>query len=342
MSVDGRNTVTEQERQRADASPRGGALLRRRVTSFSLRYGMVWALLLVIVVAQIIYPNFLTAANLTNVLSQNAPVGIIAVGMTLVIIAGGFDLSVGAVYGLGAVFFAIFSTSMSFIPNLILTVLVGVLAGLINGLIIAKLQVNPFVATLGTSSLFLGLGFILALYPISVAPGNDWLGGARIGGIPVSGILMIIVFLIGGLLLSWTTFGQGVKAIGGNGEAARLAGLRDNLIRVATYVIAGGLSALAGSVDASLLGTGQADMGPTIPLLAIAIVILGGTSLAGGEGAMWRTAVGLMIMAALTNLFNSEAAPVSIQYIAQGAVLIAAVSFDMFARRASRRGVVTR
>jgi ribose/xylose/arabinose/galactoside ABC-type transport system permease subunit len=216
---------------------------------------------------------------------------------------------------------------------------------LANGLIIAKLRVNPFVATLGTSTVFLGLGFLLAggfPVPAKEVPGhnNHWLGGGDILTIPVSGVILVLVFLAGGLLLSWTTFGQNVRAVGGNGEAARLAGLRVSAIRVATYVLIGGLAAFAGSIDTSLLGSGAADQGATLPLLTIAIVILGGTSLSGGEGAMWRTAVGLMIVASLNNLFASLAVSTAVQLVAQGSVLILAVSFDVFARGAARRGAV--
>jgi ribose transport system permease protein len=315
-----------------------------RVAAFTMRYGMVWALLIVVIVAQVLYPTFLTPDNIRNMLSQNAPAGIIAVGMTFVIIAGGFDLSVGAMYGLGAVTFAKMSGAVGLLPNVLVAVLVGVVAGLVNGLIIAKMRVNPFVATLGTSTVFLGLGFLLAGgFPVPVAEGggnNDWLGAGDILTIPVSGVIMVLVFLAGGLLLSWTTFGQNVRAVGGNGEAARLAGLRANAIRVATYVLIGGLAAFAGSVDTSLLGSGAADQGTSLPLLTIAIVILGGTSLSGGEGAMWRTAVGLMIMASLNNLFASLAVSTAVQLVAQGSVLILAVSFDVFARGAARRGAV--
>jgi ribose/xylose/arabinose/galactoside ABC-type transport system permease subunit len=173
---------------------------------------------------------------------------------------------------------------------------------------------------------------------VQVEPGFDWIGVGEVFGLPVSGVAMILVLAAGGLLLSWTTFGQNVRAVGGNGEAARLAGLRVNLIRVTTYVLTGALAAIAGSIDTAKLSSGQADQGATLPLLTIAIVILGGTSLSGGEGAMWRTVIGLLIIATMTNLFDSLAVPNAVQLVAQGAVLILAVSFDVFARGAARRG----
>jgi ribose transport system permease protein len=300
---------------------------------------MVWILVALVIVAQSLYPTFLTADNLRNVASQNAPAAIIAVGMTIVIIAGGFDLSVGAIYGLGAVTFAQMSNHLSVGGALLVVIFVGLAAGLVNGVIITRLRVNPFIATLGTSTLFLGFGFLYSgNSPVAAAPDSDWLGTGQIAGIPISGIIIVVVFLVGGLLLSRTTYGQGVYAVGGSGEAARLAGLRVNLIRASTYVLIGTLAAFAGSIDTSKLGSGQADQGATLPLLTIAIVIIGGTALSGGEGAMWRTVVGLLIIATMTNLFDSLAVSSAVQLVAQGAVLILAVSFDNFARGAARRG----
>lgn len=313
--------------------------LVRKFALFALRSGMLWVLVVLVIVAQNLYPTFLTVDNLRNMMSQNAPAAIIAVGMTFVIIGGGFDLSVGAVYGLGAVTFAKMTSHLSLGINLVVVALVGIAAGLINGLIITKFKVNPFVATLGTSSLFLGAGFIYSNnYPVVAEAGSDWLGAGRFLGVPISGFVMVLVFLAGGVLLSRTTFGQSVRAVGGNGEAARLAGLRVNTVRCTTYVLTGALAAVAGSIDTSKLSSGQADQGAALPLLTIAIVILGGTSLSGGEGAMWRTVVGLLIIATMTNLFDSLAVTTAVQLVAQGAVLIAAVSFDMFGRAALPRG----
>jgi ribose transport system permease protein len=320
-------------------SPRGPKYQPAQIMGLLLlRYGMLWVLVALIIVAQCLYPTFLTADNIGNIVSQQAPLGIIAVGMTLVIISGGFDLSVGAVYGLGAVTFAKLSPDLPFWALITVVTLVGAAAGLVNGLIVTRLRVSPFIATLGTSTLFLGAAFIYSdNFPVPVAPGLDYLGAGQIAGIPVSGVILVGVFLLGALLLGRTTFGQGVRAVGGNQEAARLAGLRINLIRCATYVLTGALAAIAGSIDTSKLGIGQADQGSALPLLAITVVIIGGTSLNGGEGAMWRTVIGLMIIATLTNLFNSLAVPNAVQLVAQGAVLIIAVSFDMFGRKALLR-----
>jgi len=295
---------------------------------------MFWALILLVIVAQSVYPTFLTAGNLRNMWSQNAALAIISVGMTLVIICGGFDLSVGSIYGLGAVTYATLS-SQSLGVDLLMVVLVGATAGLVNGLAITRLKVNPFVATLATSSVFLGIAYVWSKNgPVSVQPGFGGLGLGTIAGMPVSGLMTVVVFLVGGVLLSRTIFGQSIYAVGGSAEAARLAGLRVSLVRCATYVIVGALAAFAGSIDTSKLGVAQADQGQTMPLLAITVVILGGTALMGGEGAMWRTVVGVLIVATLTNLFDSLAINTAVQLIVQGAVLVVAVSFDNLVRSA--------
>ena len=313
----------------------GGVTPRsRRAAKIALRYGMVWALIVLVIVSVYVYPTFLTVANLRNMWSQNAALGIISVGMTLVIIGGGFDLSVGSIYGLGAVAYATLS-SQSLGVDLLIVVLVGATAGLINGLIITRMKVNPFIATLATSSVFLGIAYVWSKNgPVSVQPGFGGLGLGTIAGMPISGLITVVVFLVGGIILSRTIFGQGIYAVGGSAEAARLAGLRVSLVRCATYVIVGALAAFAGSIDTSRLGTAQADQGQTLPLLAITVVILGGTALMGGEGTMWRTVVGLLIVGILTNLFDSLAINTAVQLLVQGAVLVVAVSFDNLVRSA--------
>jgi ribose transport system permease protein len=269
-------------------------------------------------------------------LAQNAPVAIIAVGMTLVIVCGGFDLSVGSVYGLGAVTFATISSHASLLVSVLAAIVVGSLAGLVNAVIITWLNVNAFVATLATSSAFLGVAYVYSNNnPVPVAPGYDSLGLGYVAGLPISGVIGIGCFVVGGVVLSQTIFGQNIYAVGGSAEAARLAGLRVKVVRGSTYVIVAALSGLAGAIDTSKLGVAQANQGQTLPLLAITVVILGGTALLGGEGAMWRTVIGLMIVATLTNLFDSLAINTAVQLIVQGSVLAAAVTFDNLVRSTS-------
>ena len=156
-----------------------------------------------------------------------------------------------------------------------------------------------------------------------------------IAWLPISGWINIGTFIAGGVLLSRTILGQGIYAVVGSSEAARLAGLRVNLLRASTYLIVGALTGLAGAIDTSMLGVAQTDQGQSLTLLSITCVILGGNALLGGEGAMWRTVIGLMIVATLSNLFDSLAINTQVQLIIQGVVLVAAVSFDHFVRSVS-------
>jgi ribose transport system permease protein len=333
------NMTTEDTAAGSGNTPEGGTdptpgSMPRRLALVGLRYGMVWALIALIIAAQLLDSTFLSIGDIRDVISQNAAVSIIAVGMTFVIIGGGFDLSVGGTYGICAVVFAKLSTHMSLSVDVIVVMIVGALAGTVNGIIIARVKINPFVATLATSSLFLGAAYVYsASLPVNVAANHGALGTDNAAGIPVSGIVTAVVFIIGGILLSRTVFGQNVRAIGSNEEAARLSGLRIEVIRAATYVLTGALAGMAGAIDTSRLLVGQADQGANLPLLAITIVILGGTSLKGGEGAMWRTLVGALIIAVLTNLLNALAISTSVQDVVQGGVLLAAVSFDILVRR---------
>lgn len=295
---------------------------------------MLWVLVALVILSQALYPGFLDPQNLKNILSQNAPVGIVAVGMTFVILAAGFDLSVGAILALGAVVYATFAERMGLLPAAIVTLAVGLAAGAINGAIVTRLRVNPFVATLGTASMFGGAAFLYSKSaPIVVdKPQFQTLGTEEFLGLPIAVWFLIAAFVAGGAVLSKSIYGHSVYAVGGNDEAARLSGLRVDLIRASTYVLTGTAAVVGGMILASRLGVGQADMGGTVALDAIAIVVIGGTSLLGGEGAMWRTAVGLLILATLTNLFDSLALDQNWQSLVKGAIIVGAVALDAYTR----------
>jgi ribose transport system permease protein len=324
----------------ARSAPSGSGSRAGNLRLLSLKYGMVWALVVLVIVAEFVSPTFLTLTNIRNMMSQNAALAIISVGMTCVIICGGFDLSVGSIWGLSAVAFAVASPHASELVSALAAVLVGTLAGSVNALIVTRLKVNPFVATLATSSAFLGIGYVWSNNnPVHVAAtDHEGLGLGQLAGFPISGWIIVVTFLAGGMLLSRTILGQGIYAVGGSSEAARLAGLRINLIRASTYLIVGALTGLAGAIDTSKLGVAQTDQGQNLTLLSITCVILGGNALLGGEGSMWRTVVGLAIVATLANVLDTLAVNTQVQLIIQGVVLVAAVSFDHFARSVSVGG----
>ena len=257
--------------------------------------------------------------------------------MTFVMVAGGFDLSVGAIYAFGATLYAGLAKDHSLLLAGSAAIGLGLVAGLINGVLVTKLKINAFIATIGTASIYGGFAFLYS-HSAPEIPTNpsfthigqdDWLG------LPIAVWILIVVFAVGSFVLARTTYGRAVYAVGGNPEAARLAGLRVDLIRTSAFTMVGGLAALGGIIIASRLNDGQADVGSTIPLNAIAVVVIGGTSLFGGEGAMWRTLVGLLILGTITNLFTSLAVDANIQSIATGAIVLGAVGLDAFLR--SRR-----
>ena len=300
-----------------------------------LRYGIVLVLVVMIVVAVLLYPGFLSFRNLMNILSQNAPIGIVAVGMTFVIIAGGFDLSVGAVVGLGATLFASLTLQHSLLVAAAVAIIAGIVVGTANGVVVNRLNVNPFVATLGAASIISGFMLIYSSTQPYVVSDSAFqqLGAGRIGDIPISIFVLVAVFVIGGWILGWTKYGRWIYAIGGNAEASHLSGIRLKLVRTSTYTLSAGLAAFAGMMVASRLGVGQANQGASMPLDAIAIVVVGGTSLLGGEGAMWRTLVGLLVLATLSNIFYSLDVDSNWQLVAKGTIIVAAVALDSLQRR---------
>lgn len=316
---------------------RGGGA---RVREYATRYSMVGVLVVLVIIATILYPGFLGLGNIGNILTQNSAIGLVAIGMTFVIISGGFDLSVGATYALSATLFAgITIQSGSVVLAWFAAMAAGAAVGVVNGLIISKINVNPFVATLGTSSIVSGLAYIYsnsAPFVVNDVPAFQDLALSAIAGIKLPIIILVVAFVVSALFIAKTTIGRNIYAVGGNREAAWLSGLRVKGINGSTYVVAGLLAALAGTMDASRLGVGQADVGGTTALDAIAIVVVGGTSLLGGEGAIWRSAVGLLILATLTNVFYSLNVSQNWQLIAKGVIVVAAVAVDAIARRRER------
>jgi ribose transport system permease protein len=325
-------TPDERSESAAVLPPESGS---QRLVRLLVRYFMVIILIGLVIGTRSVYPAFFEFGNLKDLFSQIAPTGLVAVGMTFVIISGSFDLSVGAIYAVGATLYADFwlhiPGPLAFLGGL----LAGVVCGLLNGLLITKVRINAFVATLGTASVFSGFAYLYShSAPVVVSdPSFLTLGTNAWLGLPISVWILLIVVVAGGLVLALSTFGRSVYAVGGNVEAARLAGLRVDTIKIACFIIVGLLSALGGMILASQTGTGEGDYGSTVTLNAIAIVIIGGTSVLGGEGAIWRTVIGILIFATLNNLFNALALNTADQLLVQGLVIVLAVSIDSRARR---------
>ena len=303
-----------------------------------LQYGVVWAFGVLLVLGVIAYPRLFELQNLQNILSQSAPLGIVAVAMTFVIISGGFDLSVAAIFALGAVVFANRADVFGLWGAAGAVLVVSVACGAINGFIITRMKVNPFVATLGTGSIFGGGAFLYSNSAPQVPEDFDFglLGTGKWIGWPISIWILLAVFVIGAFVLARSIYGRSLYALGGNEEAARLSGIPVDLIRASAYVLTAVCAGIGGMILSSRLGVGQADMGGTLALDAIAVVVIGGTSLLGGEGAVWRTAIGLLIIATLTNVFDSLAINTNVQQVVKGVIVIFAVALDLYARRVRR------
>jgi ribose transport system permease protein len=310
---------------------------RRLSMNFVLQFGLIWVFIILLIGAAIVYPGLFQFANIRNIISQNAPVGIVAAGMTFVIIGGGFDFSVGPIVALSAVIFANRADITGLWGAAGIVLLCSFVCGALNGFLVTKLKVNPFVATLGSGSMFGGAAYIFSNNAPQTpsSPAFQYLGTQAWLGWPIASWLLIAVYVLGAFILARTVYGRSIYAIGGNSEAARLSGLRVELLRGSTYVISACSAGLAGLILTSRLGLGQADMGGNISLDSIAIVVVGGTSLLGGEGQMWRTVIGLLLLSTLIYLFDSLAVSTSYQLVVKGAIVVAAVSLDVFAR--SRR-----
>ena len=318
-----------------DAARRRANLVRDGSTLL-IRYGMLVVLVVLVVVTIILDPTFLDRNNLLNLLLQWTPVGLMAIGMTYVIIAGGFDLSVGGIYAGAAVLYAGMANQGIPIALCVMGVAaVGIGAGALNGGIITRLEVNPFVATLGMGFILRGLALVLtSAAPIIVAnEGFQAIGAGKWGPFPVPAVALVVALLLFGFVLARTVYGRSIYAIGGGDEASRLSGLRTRTLRASTYMLSGFMAALAGMIIAARLGSGQADIGANIELDVITVVVVGGTALTGGEGAMWRTAAGIAILAVLGNAFDRLQVDTFWQLVVKGAIIIVAIAADSYSKR---------
>lgn len=302
-------------------------------------YGILFAIGILIIVVQVQNSSFLTQDNLLNIGQQWAPICIMVAGMTFVLIGGGFDLSVGATYAFSATLAGSIAQSGSQELGLLAALGLGIGVGLVNGLVVTKLNVNPFVATLGMASIVRGFAQVYSNGGIYTPDSSlfDWLGIGEIAGIPVPIVLLVVIFVIGGLVLSRTAFGRWIYAIGGNNEASYLSGIKTDRVRISTYVISGACASLAGVVVLGRLGSAQANIGTGIELDVIAAALIGGISIAGGEGAMWRAAAGVALLAILQNFFNQANVSAFWQSIVKGIIIIAAVAADSYFKRPHRR-----
>jgi ribose transport system permease protein len=307
------------------------AVVSNQAVSMTLILALMWFVL------SLLSPYFFTIGNISDITLQTSVIGIIAAGETLVILSGGIDLSVGSVFACSAVTGGLaFQTTGSLLLTLLCTVLTGGLLGLLNGFFVNQLRVPPFIATLGMLGIARGLALILSRgIPIfGLPPGYIWIGqGTLFNIIPVPTIILLAVYALVFFIARYTRFGRFTYAIGSNAEAAQLSGINLRLVLMGTYAGCSFLCGVAAIIEAARLGTIQPAGGNGYELLAIGAVVIGGTSLFGGEGNVVATLIGALIETTIRNGLNLLGVNAFWQYVVNGGVIIAAVAVDQWKRR---------
>jgi ribose transport system permease protein len=298
--------------------------------------GPLLGLVAVMIVLSVLSPFFLTWRNLSNIITQNADIGVMAVGAALVILIGGIDLSVGSTLALSLMTSAWLyrSAELPFELCVALGLFVGAAVGFVNGVLSTYGRIQPFVATLATMSAGAGLAlYITNGNPINGFP--EWylaITSNDILGIPLEGLIMVATFLIAAYWLRFRPSGRALYAIGGNAEVARLSGLNVTRIKIGVYVVAGFLSAVAGVIVGSRLDSAQPTAGAADLLNVIAVVVIGGASLSGGSGGMLNTFIGLLIIGVLNNGMSLLNVSPNLQPVVIGIAIIVAVLTDRVSR----------
>jgi len=317
-------------------SPSKAFSLKAVGASITQQYGIVLAFVILCAALSIASPYFLTTRNILNVLQQTSVNELLAIGMTFVILTGGIDLSVGSILGFGGVVAASFASSVNFgqaspaIVAMLMALLAGMVLGAVNGVLIAKWKVAPFVVTLGMLSIGRGITYIYTNgMPIpNIEKSFLFIGQGDIAGIPVPIFLFAGVFLLALLVLRRTRFGRYVYAVGGSERSARISGVNTRLVIFFVYVISGLLAALGGTIITARTTAGLPQAGVSYELDAIAAVVIGGTSLAGGQGTLLGTLIGALIIGVINDGLDLLHVSSYYQQVIKGVIIISAVLLD--------------
>lgn len=328
------------------AAPTTSPLKRLLSGSAGRNLGLVLVLVLIVIVGGVTaQERFLDIDNFITIIRAGSILGVVAIGMTLVITAGGIDLSVGSVVGLTSVVASLSwvqnaASDSSWLLMVVVAIVVGGLAGLVNGIVIAYGKVAPFMATLAMLVAARGLAEIFANKSTQVVSVTGFLQFFRgdLLGVPWLIWIFAVAAIAGGFLLSRTTYGRRTVAIGGNYEASRLAGLRVNRHTVSLYVLSGVAAGIAGAMFLARTTAGTSTHGTLMELDAIAAVVVGGTLLTGGRGTIFGTVLGVLIFTTLTNVFTQNNMNSSVQLVVKGVIIVIAVLLQQrFARRSQSR-----
>jgi len=300
------------------------------------RFGLLLVILVGVAVMSQISPVFFTWVNFTNVLYVSSLVAVVAIGQMFVLLVGGIDLSVGAVVALSSVFVVGFSMDAG-LPTwlaVVISLATGTAFGFINGFITTKFQISALVVTLGTMSIARGIAYIYTggsnLAPIP--PELAAVGNASIGSFPVVILFALAIAVLAHITLSNTRFGRSVYAVGGNKVAARFSGIRSDRIQIFAFMVSGFLASIGGLMITVRLGAGSASSATGLELTVIAAVVIGGTSLFGGEGRVSGTLLGVLLLGLVQNSINLLAVPANFDLVVSGIVIILAAGVDVYRR----------
>lgn len=302
------------------------------------KIGLTIALIVTIIIFSAFNPNYFSSTNLINILVASSLVGLVAIGETYLIIAGLNDLSTGSVAAFASVIAAVLSAKgMPFGIVVIITLVVGIGIGFINAIAVNKIKLEPFIATLATMSIMRGFAYIVCDGKPVYIMNETFIkfGSKRLIGIPIPVIILIIAFIIFGIILSKTSFGRSIYVIGGNKDAARLAGLNPQKITNILYMITGALSALGGIILAARMNSGQPAASVGLEFDAITAAVLGGTAFSGGVGTIFGTVLGVLILQGFNTGLIMLNVPAFWQNVARGLLLLIALTFD-YVRKINR------
>jgi ribose transport system permease protein len=317
-----------------------------RITTLMKKNVPFLILLSLLILFSFMAPNFMTFGNLRILIRQVSFSGIAAVGLMFVMISGGIDLSIGSQVVLTNVLLAIMMVYGKMDPVVAIPLILGVglLLGMINGLLSITLKIHPLIITLGTAAIYKGIGYIInASRNIMGFPDSfRWLGQGYVWGIPVPVIVWVIVALIGAFVLNKTYFGRRVYALGGNEEAARLAGVRVNRMKVFLFMICGFTAAITSVLLLSRVFAGQTVTGQGLEFDCLTAALLGGVSFKGGEGSIFGLVVGILIIGVLNNAMQLASFPDFSQTVVKGAVLLIAVAIDVYQKNRKAKATVAK
>jgi ribose transport system permease protein len=306
-----------------------------RVFQVSREYGIVASFAVLFIVLALANSTFFSSTNLLNLLDQQSYILIVAAAGTMVLIGGGVDLSIGATFALTGVVGCKMALLYGAAAGTAAGIITGTLVGVVNAALVTWGRIAPLIGTLAASFAVLGVATMITGGNVVVAntPGWQAYGRTSFSGVTL-GIITMVVFLLGcGFLLTRTVYGKRLFATGNNEDAAWLSGIRVHRVRAFTYVLSGTSAGLAGVLIASRVGTGQADAGGDLVFIVLAGIVVGGTSIMGGSGAIWRTALGVLFVAMINNGFTLLSLNPTYEQIVEGALILLAVGIDAWSKR---------